>query len=111
MKIDLTNFGKLRVNLFTAIRECLEVDNYCKSYEGALTIEIHFPSYFQENGELLWNIHLSCYLIGPSRGYDWEGKTFEEALEKAEKDIYQWLKEHDEWLKEYRGLGEKANET
>ena len=62
-------------------------------YEGEFSIV--FPNYF---GNIPWIIKLSCYVLGPARHYDWGGDSFEECLDKAEKDIDQWIKEEEEWL-------------
>lgn len=92
-----SRFLKLRADLFEEIKNRLSEDGHCKSYEGALSIG--FPDYFQsqpdstrhENGDC-FSIHLDCYVVGPSRHYDWTGHTLELALEKAEKDIRSWIK-------------------
>jgi hypothetical protein len=94
-------FLDLRQRLFKAIKETIEdPDATWKSYEGALYIEYCLPNYFEELDEkpAKWIIHLSCYLIGPTRGSDWEGETFEDALDQAEADINEWLEDHEEWM-------------
>lgn len=93
-------FETLREKLYQCIEDTLKIDNHHKSYEGAFIIEQRFPSYFEREDDAIWNIHLSCYLIDPSRGYDWEGATFGEALRRAEQDIYQWINEEYDWIKE-----------
>jgi len=105
----------LRERVFTAIKECLEVDGHCKSYEGRFDIRYSLPNYFQdEGGEPDWSIHFACYLIGPSRGEDWYGSSFKEVVDKVERDINVWLGWHDEWLvrykKELSDCGGKRNE-
>jgi len=97
---DWDRFMRLRSKLFKAIKESLEIDNYCKSYEGRFDIEMSLPNYF-EGGEQppTWGIHLACYVIGPNRGEDWYGDTFREALLRAEKDIVEWIADHDDWMK------------
>jgi len=96
---DWDRFMRLRERLFKAIKECLEIDSHCKSYEGRLDVELSLPNYFEEGEqEPTWGIHLACYLIGPSRGEDWYGKSFRETLLRAEKDVIEWLDDHDEWL-------------
>ena len=101
---DWDRFLRLRERLFKAIKECLEVDNYCKSYEGRFDIELSLPNYFEAEEEHgpTWSIHIACYLVGPSRGEDWYGKTFREALLCTEKDIIVWLDDHDEWLEKVK---------
>ena len=88
---------RLRSKLFQYIQKSLEEDGHCKSYEG--TFEIRMPSYFEDshnpqNGDE-WTLALHCYVIGPSRHYEWQGKTMAEAISKAEKDINQWCAEWD----------------
>lgn len=85
---ELSRFMEVRARLFQAIKEALAEDGHCKSYEGALWIK--FPCYFEGD---LWRIKLDCYVIGPSRHYEWEGQSFEESLTKAETDILWWIKE------------------
>lgn len=92
----MERFLKLRKRLFTAIDEALKED--CgKSYEGSFTINIEYPNYYEdENAEkppAYIYILLDCYIIGPHRHYSWGGKTFDEALDKCEKDINEWLEE------------------
>lgn len=91
-------FETLRRDLFAYLAKCLAEDGHCKSYEGAFSIQHHLPNYFEEthNGgdaQSLWRIHLDCYLIGPTRHYDWDGDTFDNALEKCERDLREWMKE------------------
>lgn len=100
---DWDRFLRLRTRVFKAIKECLEVDGHCKSYEGRFDIELSLPNYFEEGEQPpTWSIHFACYLICPSRGEDWYGETFREAFLKAEKDIVEWLKDHDDWLKNWK---------
>lgn len=91
-------FVQIRSELFKAIAQSLAEDGHCKSYEGALVI--HLPNYFEESeatrgygwfGTGAWTIEMHCYLIGPNRHYRWEGKSFEDALHKAETDIRAWI--------------------
>ena len=94
INVDLTEFLRLREKIFECLRHCLEEDDHCKSYEGALSVEYILPNYFEKKVKTpSWNIHLDCYLIGPERHYDWQGKTFEDVLAKATKDIECWIKE------------------
>jgi hypothetical protein len=85
---DMSRFLTLRTKVFEAIKYSLEEDSHCKHYEGAMAI--HFPNYFEHDRK--WSVSLDCYLIGPSRHYCWEGKTLSDAIENAEKDIFEWLK-------------------
>ena len=40
-------------------------------------------------------IRLHCYVLGPGRHYEWKGRTLKNALDKAEKDINQWIRRDD----------------
>ena len=88
-------FLTLRKKLFEAIREQLEIDSHCKSYEGAFEITKCYPNYFEDEyggcEGIHWVIELHCYVIGPFRHYRWDGRTLDEALRKAEEEIYSWL--------------------
>jgi len=96
MTLDQTDrFMCLRERTFKFIREYLEKEPHCKMYDGEFSIV--FPNYF---GNIPWIIKLSCYVLGPARHYDWIGDSFEECLDKAEKDIDQWIKEEQEWMLE-----------
>ena len=81
---------KLRLELFDAIDYAIKMDGHHKSYEGKLAMV--WPHRFTDE----YAIELSCYVIGPSRHYSWGGKSFDEALTKAEKDIREWIKEEYE---------------
>jgi hypothetical protein len=85
--LDMERFLQLRDELFVAIGHELSIDSHCKTYEGSMSIV--WPCYFEDG----FVIKLDCYVVGPSRHYDWSGETFEEALDKAEKDIREWIKE------------------
>ena len=95
---EMQRFFALRKRLFDAIRETLEEDSHCKSYEGAFEITQCFPNYFEHeyggagNQAVFYVIELHCYVIGPYRHYRWDGRTFDEALGKAERQIGSWLR-------------------
>lgn len=86
---SLNRLVRLRGRLFAAIAVSLAEDGHCKSYEGRM--EIVLPGYFDDQ----WGINLHCYVIGPSRHYEWRGKTLDEALDKAESDILAWCAEYE----------------
>lgn len=102
--INIENWARfvaLRQRLFKAIKEITEDPNASwKPYEGAFDVTYSLPNYFEalDEKKAEWNIHLSCYVIGPSRGEDWGGETFDEALDLAEEDINEWLEDHEEWM-------------
>jgi hypothetical protein len=88
-------FSKLRKKVMQAIEEQLAIDCSCKSYEGTFEWNICYPDYFEDEtgnkGASFYMLTLHCYVLGPGRHYQWKGKTMDETLDKAEKDIYRWL--------------------
>ena len=88
-------FVALRKRVMKAIEEELKNNCGCKSYEGAFELIVGYPNYFEdENGTRgpdSYIIRLHCYVLGPSRHYDWCGRTFGEALTDAEQEIGSWL--------------------
>jgi len=103
----LGKFLKLRQFTFNAIERALKIDGHHKSYEGSFAIIRNFPNYFEDENDAYWvdhrwKIELDCYVLGPSRHYEWYGKTFTEALERAEKDLHKWIAEEDAWDNENR---------
>ena len=83
-------FEQLRKDLFDAIDHSIKNDGHHKGYEGRLALI--WPHRFTDE----YQIELSCYVIGPNRGYTWTGKSHEECLEQAEKDIRRWINEEYE---------------
>lgn len=88
MEITLNNwerFFDLRRKIFKAIDKV--DDGYHKSYEGAMDVRFIFNNYFESKNiddlECV-EIELHCYLLVNGRHITWTGKTFEEALTKAE---------------------------
>lgn len=100
MATEKERFLNLRKKLFEAIRRELEDDNGCKSYEGALEVTLCFPNYFDDEYcdecVVYYVIELHCYVIGPGRHYRWDGRSFDVALRKAERDIYSWIGEMED---------------
>lgn len=90
---NMERFYDLRKRLFSLIRRELEIDSYCKPYEGAMEIYFEFPDYFQPHKDKpsCVKINLHCYVVGPGRHYTFGGKTFEEALDKVER----WIKDRE----------------
>jgi len=82
-----------RQKVFTAIKKQLEIDSHCKSYEGRIVVSKQYGDYFEQDKEPEYCLHLSCYVLGPTRGYDYYGKTIDECLDKAEADLIKWTKE------------------
>lgn len=92
-KEDLDEFKSLRAWTFELIAKALEEDGHCKSYEG--TWSIRFPNYFENKNdrEPGVTISLDCYVLGPSRHYEWWDKTFLGVVKKARAEIEQWERE------------------
>lgn len=82
LKADKERFAALRVKVAEMIR---------KEYEGTWEITTEYPNYYEDETGTQppkWCcITLHCYVLGPARHYDWDGKTFSEALAKAEREI------------------------
>lgn len=91
----LDRFNRLRQKVMQAIREQLEYNPACKSYEGAFEWTVCYPNYFEDEEGIqkpsAYILTLHCYVLGPARHYDWRGKTMDEALDQAEKDIAGWI--------------------
>ena len=91
---EMKLFSALRKQVADYIRKRLDAGAEHKSYEGIWEVLISYPSWFDDETTTaspdFCNITLHCYLIGPSRGYTWHGKTVDEALEKCKKDIDRW---------------------
>ena len=90
-------FTRLRKLVNSGIEHYLKEDCGHKSYEGAWDITFGYPNYFEDDtGEAppcYCKIELHCYVIGPSRHYEWTGKTSIEALRKAQADVRKWVHE------------------
>lgn len=94
---DFERFHRLREKTFAGIRKALEAnDGYGKPYEGAFEITQEYPNFYDDpdaTSAPIVRIKLHCYILGPARHYEWTGKTFVEALAKAEHDISDWISE------------------
>jgi len=91
-------FDELRKKILSFIDKKYKAGEGIKMYEGRMNVSFEFPIYTDDpqgtaNPEV--NIHLDCYVIGPARHYDWSGETFEIALNKAEKDIKEWIRDDE----------------
>lgn len=91
-------FQTLRQRVMKAIAKELEEDSYCKSYEGTFEIVTCYPNYFEdetgERGPNVYCVRFDSYVLGPHRHYEWFSSTLDEALDSAEQDIDQWIKEN-----------------
>lgn len=92
---DKERFIQLRKKVMAAIKRELEQDSCCKSYEGTFEWTVCYPDYFEdESGDAKPNYYvltLHCYVLGPSRHYEWRGRTKAKVLDDAEQDIESWL--------------------
>lgn len=90
-------FLELRTFVFNKIKQSLDEDGGCKSYEGSMRIIEQYPDYFEVgDGQMYptYQIELDCYVYGPSRHYTWSGKTLLEAVQKADAEIKSWSEKH-----------------
>lgn len=98
-KLEFELFLLLRKKVASYISDCLKDDCGHKSYEGTWELLVSYPNYFEDETATakpdFYRITLHCYLIGPHRHYDWDGKTWDEALRKCRNDIERWTKELD----------------
>ena len=94
---EYERFVALRKRVMDAIKEELEIDCGCKSYEGTFELIATYPNYFDDEsgaqGPEYYTIRLHCYVFGPARHYEWGGRTLGKALGKAEREIGLWLGE------------------
>lgn len=98
MEKAYARFLALRRKIMAGIKKALEIDCSCKSYEGFMELVIEFPDYFElDNSEddapNRYVVRLHCYVLGPARHYEWRGRTLDEALDAAEKEISMWIAE------------------
>lgn len=94
---DFERFHRLREKTFAGIGKALsENGGYGKSYEGAFEVIQEYSCFYDDVDAMrtpIVRIKLHCYILGPARHYEWSGRTFEEALDKAEADIDKWIAE------------------
>ena len=89
---------ELRLKVNAAIQYQREVRHEPgKSYEGIFEVTLAFPEQYddpQATAPPDWcKIVLHCYLIGPSRHYEWTDASMEKALERCRNDVEQWCEE------------------
>lgn len=92
-------FDKCRERLWKLLSN-VDFSDGCKSYEGAITVELGYPHYFDSPENIpaydYICIHLDCYVLGPCRHYDFKGCTFSDAIARFEK----WLDDRETEMKE-----------
>lgn len=86
---DVCKLDEFQQIVFDGIEKALRMEGHHKSYEGA--IRVCLPSYFGGS----YFVDLDCYVLGPSRHYEWPGKTLSEAVDKAMSEVKTWIKELD----------------
>ena len=91
-KYPYFDFYKEVENLQKEIFDCLKF--LCEKGEGGKNYEGTMGVTFTNDGMII--ISLDCYMIGPSRHYHWEDENPYKALNKAKKDIKQWIEEEYE---------------
>lgn len=93
----IAEFSALRKRLAEALAALLKEDPHHKSYEGTWELTFGFGSVFEDpKGSAppcFFLIKLHCYLMGPSRHYEWGGTSWEEALLRCRRDVEMWIKE------------------
>lgn len=89
---DWLRFRMLRENVRAEVERQRKRGEPGKMSDGDISVKI----FFDNDGEVIWQIWLYCYLIGPQRQYDWEAPTFSEVLDKAIKDVNKWIEEAKE---------------
>ena len=89
-------FFSLRERVFTLIRKVDE--GYHKSYEGAVDVHLYFNNIYESKDVkdiAIVEIELHCYLlIRNGRHIIWNGRTFEEAMNKFES----WIETTEEGI-------------
>ena len=95
-KSDRERFDELRNLVMKAIAKEFEEDGCGKSYEGTFEWTTCYPNYYDDPegkaGPEFYLLRLHCYVLGPARHYEWTGRTRTEVLEKAEKEIWEWVR-------------------
>lgn len=93
--VNLRRFWELRAKVFNAIQAAVNQDVCCKNCEGTFEWTAQYPDYFEDTEASAvpnyYILRLYCYILGPHRHYEWSGTTPDECLDKAEKEISDWL--------------------
>ncbi|MEM8973629.1 MAG: hypothetical protein AAGD43_16345 [Pseudomonadota bacterium] len=72
-------------------RKALEEDGGHKSSECYMQVGLCLPALFDDDQSTYWQVHCYSYVLGPDgRNYAWRGRTFDEAIGKAEEAINKW---------------------
>ena len=93
---DFNDFYALRKKLLDALSEASTHDPG-KMYEGEIELSFNFTGIYDNEDKVEGvTIKAHFYLIGPYRHYEWHGRTFAEAIKKADSDISTWIEEAKE---------------
>lgn len=85
---------RLRRLVLSGIRRALQLDGHHKSYEGHLEVKVVLPNIFDHDQRPTFVVELSCYVLGPSRGYEWTSRvSLEDAIAQATADVGSWIDE------------------
>jgi len=86
---DLTALNHFRSRVFGLIGRALDVDGYHKFHEGRVSVTL--PDYFEVlNNTGRYTVTLDCYVLGPTRRYEWSAHTIPDALRRAHRDLDRW---------------------
>ena len=72
-------------------------DGCHKASEAYIGLNISWPNYFEHDGEYVGSdpdhfvITIYSYVLGPYRTHEFEGKTFDEAYQKALSAVTEWV--------------------
>lgn len=83
-------------------------DGYHKRYEGACSYELRLPPVVDWEGAGMPDpmglqpdmqpehvVKLYCYVLGPSRQYEWTDNTQKGVFERATRDFLTWMREDE----------------
>jgi len=89
---DRKRFLSMRKRIFDLIGKELEKDPVCKSYEGSIEVVMEYNDYFESYTEepSLVCIIVNSYRLCQGRREKFEGRSWEEALNRLALRIIQW---------------------
>ena len=93
---DAMLLRSLRALVVRGVKRALELDGHCKSYEGAMEFTVDMPPVYCSDQRTYYRLTLDCYVLGPSRHYEWGGTDATETLQRAMADVARWIAELDE---------------
>ena len=93
---QMERFLKIRKDLFAFIDWKRKAGFAWKMVEGRFSISYDYPIRDDDpaaNADPVVTITVNCYLIGPGSIYSWQGATFGDALDKAERELREMMEE------------------